>query len=124
MKLGLSTGYWSAGPPAGIVEQIATAERLGAADVLTREQQPSNTALQQDLTSFEQMAILFPLLFLTAAALATGILMRRLVTAQRPIIGMLRACGYERRQLVLHYLEFGVVAGLIGAVCEACRVTH
>lgn len=94
----------------------ATAERLGAADVLTREQQPSNTALQQDLTSFEQMAILFPLLFLTAAALATGILMRRLVTAQRPIIGMLRACGYERRQLVLHYLEFGVVAGLIGAV--------
>ena len=94
----------------------ASAERLGAADTLTREQQPSNSALQQDLTSFEEMAILFPLLFLTAAALATGILMRRLVTAQRPIIGMLRACGYGRRQLVLHYLSFGVVAGLVGAL--------
>ena len=83
--------------------------------MLTRAQQPSNSALQQDVTSFEQLAILFPLLFLTAAALATWILMRRLVTSQRPIIGMLRACGYGRRQLVLHYLSFGVAAGLVGA---------
>ena len=66
--------------------------------MLTRADQPSNSALQQDVKSFEQLAILFPLLFLTAAALATGVLMRRLVTAQRPIVGMLRACGYSRGQ--------------------------
>ena len=29
MKLGLNTGYWSAGPPKGIPEQVAEAERLG-----------------------------------------------------------------------------------------------
>ena len=29
MKLGLSTGYWSSGPPAGIEDTIAEAERLG-----------------------------------------------------------------------------------------------
>jgi len=29
MKLGLSTGYWSAGPPAGVQDSIAEAERLG-----------------------------------------------------------------------------------------------
>lgn len=29
MKLGLSTGYWSSGPPAGVEQQIATAEELG-----------------------------------------------------------------------------------------------
>jgi putative ABC transport system permease protein len=92
------------------------AERLGASDVLTRAQQPSNSALQQDVTSFEQLAVLFPLLFLTAAALATGVLMRRLVTSQRPIIGMLRACGFERRQLVVHYLAFGLASGLLGGV--------
>ena len=45
--------------------------------------------------------------------------MRRLVTAQRPIVGMLRACGYSRRQVVLHYLAFGVVAGLAGGVLGA-----
>jgi len=95
------------------------AAALGAADVLTRADQPSNSALQQDVKSFRELAVLFPLLFLTAAALATGVLMRRLVTAQRPIVGMLRACGYSRRQMVAHYLTFGVVAGLLGGVLGA-----
>jgi len=95
------------------------AGQLGAADILTRADQPSNSALQQDVKSFRELALLFPLLFLSAAALATGVLMRRLVTAQRPIIGMLRACGYSRRQVVAHYLTFGVVAGLAGGVLGA-----
>jgi len=95
------------------------AAQLGAADTLTRADQPSNSALQQDVKSFRELALLFPLLFLTAAALATGVLMRRLVTAQRPIVGMLRACGYSRRQIVAHYLTFGVVAGLAGGVLGA-----
>lgn len=109
--------YYREGRPNGTLTARlgADAERLGAADVLTRAQQPSNSALQQDVTSFEQLAVLFPLLFLTAAALATGVLMRRLVAAQRPIIGMLRACGYGRRTLVVHYLSFGLAAGAIGA---------
>ncbi len=95
------------------------AAALDAADVLTRADQPSNSALQQDVKSFRELALLFPLLFLSAAALATGVLMRRLVTAERPMIGMLRACGYSRRQVVAHYLTFGIVAGLAGGVLGA-----
>ncbi|MFV1991428.1 MAG: LLM class flavin-dependent oxidoreductase, partial [Acidimicrobiales bacterium] len=37
MKLGLSTGYWSAGPPAGVTEQIAEADRLGFDSIWTAE---------------------------------------------------------------------------------------
>ena len=37
MKLGLNTGYWSAGPPAGTPESIAEAERLGFDSVWTAE---------------------------------------------------------------------------------------
>jgi F420-dependent oxidoreductase-like protein len=37
MKIGLNTGYWSAGPPAGVVEQLAEAERLGFDSVWTAE---------------------------------------------------------------------------------------
>jgi F420-dependent oxidoreductase-like protein len=37
MKIGLNTGYWSAGPPAGVVEQIAEAERLGFDSIWTAE---------------------------------------------------------------------------------------
>jgi putative ABC transport system permease protein len=95
------------------------AERAGATDVLTRERQPSNSALNEDLKGFEELAVLFPLLFLTAAALATTVLMRRLVTAQRPIVGMLRACGYSRGQVVRHYLGYGLIAGIVAGVLGA-----
>ena len=37
LKLGLNTGYWSAGPPPGAVEAIAEAERLGLDSVWTAE---------------------------------------------------------------------------------------
>ncbi len=37
MKLALGLGYWSSGPPAGSVEQIATAERLGFDSMWTAE---------------------------------------------------------------------------------------
>lgn len=37
MKLGLSVGYWGAGPPGGITEQIAVAEELGFDSVWTAE---------------------------------------------------------------------------------------
>lgn len=113
--------YYSGGEEdAALTERLSRrAAALGAADVLTRADQPSNNALQQDVKSFEELAVLFPLLFLSAAALATGVLMRRLVTAQRPIVGMLRACGYSRRQVVGHYLTFGLLTGLLGGLLGA-----
>jgi F420-dependent oxidoreductase-like protein len=37
MKLGLQIGYWGAGPPAGVLEQIAEAERLGYDSMWTAE---------------------------------------------------------------------------------------
>src|SRR4051812_6068781 len=37
LKLGLQTGYWSAGPPAGVTEQIKAAEALGFESFWTAE---------------------------------------------------------------------------------------
>ena len=37
IKLGYNTGYWSAGPPAGALEAIQEAERLGFDSVWTAE---------------------------------------------------------------------------------------
>ena len=37
MKLGLSVGYWGAGPPAGVVEAVEEAERLGYDSIWTSE---------------------------------------------------------------------------------------
>ena len=43
MKLGLSTGYWGAGPPAGALESVKEADRLGFDSVWTAEAYGSDT---------------------------------------------------------------------------------
>jgi F420-dependent oxidoreductase-like protein len=37
LKLGLNTGYWAGGPPPGVVEAVAAAERLGLDSIWTAE---------------------------------------------------------------------------------------
>lgn len=37
LKLGLNTGYWAGGPPPGVVDAIAEAERLGVDSIWTAE---------------------------------------------------------------------------------------
>ena len=85
-------------------------------EVVPREEQPSNMLLASDLEGFGEMAEVFPLLFLIVGALATYILLTRIVYRQRPQIGLMRAVGYSRRQVLLHYLGFAFVIGAVGSV--------
>ncbi len=94
----------------------AVAEGLGAVDVYTLEEQPSNAALSEDIKGFAQMAFLFPILFLTTAAMAAYTLLSRRIHAERTVIGMLRAQGVTRSAVLRHYLAYGLVAGLGGAI--------
>ena len=93
-----------------------SAVAAGATEVLDREQQPSNSLLQEDISGFEQMSLAFPALFLSAAALALYVLLTRRVTEERQIIGTLRAQGMRARTLGWHYMSYGLAAGLVGAL--------
>ena len=97
-------------------EIAATAQRLGALDTFTREEQPSNALLQEDVQGFGELSLMFPILFLGAAGMATYILLTRMVYAQRMQIGLLLANGFRRRSAFLHYLSFGLAASLAGAI--------
>lgn len=88
----------------------------GATSILTKADQPSNSTLQLDVEGFGEMAIAFPILFLTAAGMAVYVLLTRIVFAQRPIIGTLRASGMSARELRRHYLSFGLWIGTVGAI--------
>ncbi|MCH8899909.1 MAG: FtsX-like permease family protein, partial [Acidobacteria bacterium] len=88
----------------------------GAASVYPREQQPSNAALSEDLKAFEEMAVFFPIMFLTAAAMAAYMMINQLVHSQRPHIGVFLANGFTRGQVLRHYVGYGLLPGLIGSV--------
>jgi putative ABC transport system permease protein len=87
----------------------------GIEETITRDEQPSNNMLQGDLRAFHDIAIIFPGFFLTIAALTVYTLLLRIVRSQRTQIGFMRASGYGRREILVHYLEFAVALGLVGA---------
>jgi putative ABC transport system permease protein len=94
----------------------ARAYELGALETFTRAEQPSNAALAEDLAGFEELALFFPILFLSAAAMAAYVMITRLVHSQRPQIGILLANGFTKGQVLRHYLGYGIVPGLIGSI--------
>ncbi|RYP85865.1 ABC transporter permease [Nocardioides guangzhouensis] len=83
---------------------------------MSREEQPSYRALREDVDGFGEMARLLPWVFLVAGVLGTYVLLSRLVTSQRAIIGTFAANGFPARTLRRHYLGYGVAAGLLGVV--------
>jgi putative ABC transport system permease protein len=101
----------------GLDRALSRAARTsGAGQVITQADQPSNAALGEDLHGFDQMSFAFPLLFLTAAGMATFVLLNRIVLTQRPVIGTLRANGLSSGQVLRHYAGYGVALGGIGAL--------
>ena len=105
--------------PAKMEPQITSVEEImkntGIKEVVTQEEHLGNQMLQNDLEGFRSFALFFPLLFLAIACFSIYILLSRLVHVQRPFIGVMRATGYTRRQILLHYLAFALIIGVLGA---------
>jgi putative ABC transport system permease protein len=102
----------------GAVREAAQAANAG--DVIPRANQASHSTLQLDVQGFEQLAFMFPALFMFAAGLSAFVLLTRLVISQRTQIGTMRASGMGRKTILRHYLSYGtrlgLIAGLIGLV--------
>ena len=113
------------------VEQIAVYARdRSAADALTaaagelarnagmqfvpREEQASFHTLRDDVVQFGSLARLLPWLFLAAVVLGTYVLLSRMVTAQRALIGTLIANGLSAAALRSHYLGYGLAFAAVG----------
>jgi putative ABC transport system permease protein len=109
--------YLAADAPSGTLERLASlAVADGASSTQTRADQPSNAALQEDVSGFGEMSIMFPVMFLLAGALATAVLLGRMVASQRGQIGVLLANGFSSRAVMGHYLALGVVVGIAGSL--------
>jgi putative ABC transport system permease protein len=101
---------------AAISHQVsALLEPYGLGAAYDRDDQLSNQLLQLDLDGFESLALVFPILFLAVSSLAIYSLLNRLVQSQRGQIGLMRAMGYSRGQVLRHYLNYGLIIGTVAA---------
>lgn len=96
------------------VEAILEPYRLES--TTPRAENPSHAALQADLAGYAELAVLMPGLILLVAAVSVYVMLGRLVRAQQPQIGVMKALGYRNRDVLFHYLTFSLTIAVVGAV--------
>ena len=91
-------------------------EDLGVSEAFTRRDQPSNNIISLSVDSLTTLAIAFPIFFLSVSSIATYMVLSRMIAMQTRQIGLLQALGYKKRTIIIHYLEYSLFIGIIGAI--------
>lgn len=87
----------------------------GTTGAYGRQKQPSNYAINGELSQLRSFSSILPLIFLAVASLLVNVVLSRLVHLQRPEIATLKAVGYSDLEVGLHFFELTLVILLIGA---------
>lgn len=97
-------------------------ERLrayGLQSVVKREDQLSNAVVQEELINIGRLSDYLPVLFLVTAAFILIMILSRMVKNDRLKIGVLKAVGYSNMQIMIHYMKYAIIAGLVGGFLGA-----
>lgn len=72
--------------------------------------------LQEEINQHRMFSGIFPSIFVLVSLLTLVTTMSRVISAQRMIIGTLKAMGYSNGTIVRHYLSYGFVLSLAGSI--------
>lgn len=89
-------------------------EPYGGRGAFGRSNHPSHIRISDEIRVLETISIGFPLVFLSVAAFMTNAVLSRLLNLQREQIAILKAFGFQNRQIAGHYLKFALVMVLLG----------
>lgn len=105
-------------------------ERHGGLGAYGRADQQSHEFLNNELNELRGMALVAPSIFLGVAAFLLNVVVGRTVATQREQIAALKAFGYTRWEITLHYLKYvgvivlvGVALGVLGGAWLGREVT-
>jgi putative ABC transport system permease protein len=88
--------------------------RYGGLGAYSRKDQLSHRYLSEEFKGLEQMAKMFPAVFLGVAAFLLNVVVSRLIATQREQVAILKAFGYSNATIVFHFLKLVVVIVLLG----------
>lgn len=89
-----------------------------------REDQISNSLLRQEIDQLQNMAVLFPILFMSISIFMLYIMMKRIIQNQRIALGTMKALGLYRRDILLYYLKLGGISGVVGSFLGAAMGSY
>lgn len=105
---------------ATVIQQLdELLKRYGSIGAVAREHHLSNWFVQNEISQQATMARILPTIFLVIAAFLTNMVMKRLMTTERSQIGLMKAFGYNNREVGLHYTKIVVGIALVGIIIGA-----
>ena len=84
--------------------------------VITKQNESGYSNIWGDVESNTIMTSTFPPLFILVALLGVMTTMTRLMSRQRMLIGALKALGFSRRTIMLHYMSYVIFTAAWGCV--------
>jgi len=91
-------------------------DQYGGLGAYARKDQLSHRYLSEEFKSLKQMATVFPVIFLGVSAFLLGVVISRIIGAQREIIAILKAFGYSNMAVAWHYLLMVLAISSFGAL--------
>jgi putative ABC transport system permease protein len=88
----------------------------GLKSMTARKDQISHFSLTLQLDSMKVNLIVMPSILLTIAAIILLITLKRIIEKQRGQIGILKAIGYRRKEILLHYMSYALLVGFVGGL--------
>ena len=88
----------------------------GGLGAIPRAQQPSAWTLENELSQLQTFGFITPLIFFGVAAFILNVALARALALQRPQIAALKALGYSNRELAWHYVKWGLLIAVVGAL--------
>jgi putative ABC transport system permease protein len=89
-------------------------KRYGGLGAYGRKDQLSHRYLSEEFRQLQNMATIFPVIFLAVAAFLLNVVVSRLIATQREQVAILKAFGYTNADVVFHYLKLVVFIVLLG----------
>ena len=86
----------------------------GGNNAIPRADQLSNWFVMNEIEQQKTMATILPTIFIAVAIFLTNMVLARLIATERTEIGLLKAFGYSKWQIALHYTKMMLVISLLG----------
>ena len=91
-------------------------KKYGLKSIYPRKDQISHSILSDELAQLQGTALVFPLIFLGVASFVLYIMLKRIVEQQRGQIGILKAFGYTKEEVLAHYMGYSMIVGFAGGI--------
>lgn len=103
------------------IEQVgqnikAQSKELPYINQMSKERAFSYSQLQQTIHNNKLMSKVIPLVLFIIEAIILFLTMSRIIDSQRNQVGIMKALGVKNRNIMLHYMGYPVLVGIIGSI--------